>query len=162
MIVLTQISATAWNAPRDPVQAQVLAARGFTLGNDRPELAALAPLKARLLGYGGWAVILPLVEQDLANLLERGILLDGAGAVIRRGEPSRCHYNVARFWGTNRRSTYDIFTGYAFSKDGLWRPHSWMINNTTTRLVETTERRVAYYGYRLNGTEAQQFFDENF
>jgi hypothetical protein len=44
-------------------------------------------------------------------------------------------------------------TGYALSKDGIWRSHSWCFDRKTYRVVETTKKRVAYHGTVLSRKE---------
>jgi len=52
-------------------------------------------------------------------------------------------------------------TGYAISADSLWRQHSWCYDRRRQRVVETTERRVAYLGFRMTVNEAVWFRDNN-
>ena len=54
---------------------------------------------------------------------------------------------------------YRVCTGYALSDDGMWRQHSWCIDKRprTTKIIETTEPRVLYFGYVLNDEETKRF-----
>lgn len=54
---------------------------------------------------------------------------------------SQCHDNV-KYLLTQKVIT-ENHTGYALSKDGLWRCHSWGRNNKN-QIVETTEARLVY------------------
>ena len=54
-------------------------------------------------------------------------------------------------------------TGYALSDDGLWRQHSWLIAKPGRRwtVIETTCRRLLYYGVVLTEEEARHHADCN-
>jgi hypothetical protein len=49
-----------------------------------------------------------------------------------------------------------LSTGFALSDDGMWRPHSWLRASSGT-LIETTEQRVAYYGFAFDDEGAELF-----
>jgi hypothetical protein len=51
------------------------------------------------------------------------------------------------------RGTVRLASGHALSTDGLWRQHSWGVVAEDGRIVETTERRVCYYGIVLSNAE---------
>jgi len=112
-----------------------------------------------LLRAGGEAVA-AWDEPDLAELLERGYLQSGRGARRGTGKPISCHENAARLWKEDPDSVV-IVTGYALSKDGLWRQHSWVKDSVDGRLYETTRSRVAYFGFDLTPDESQRFYDGN-
>lgn len=116
------------------------------------------PLEAKLLSYGGKRMVY-VGEPDLQALLERGIVFEEVSVLIR-GEPSHCHENAARMWN-EAREVYSIATGYALSADGLWRQHSWLLRNHPTgrqhRLIETTVKRVKYFGIILDEQDAEEF-----
>ena len=119
---------------------------GFT---DLVERAKHA-LRDSLLAVGGWEVCQNALDQDLGAILEHGVVLDGADALLRRGAPSGCHANSmeAAVRAPKRRA---VMTGYALSDDGLWRAHSWVaetpVGGGDPMLVETTEPRVTYAGF---------------
>lgn len=119
---------------------------------------ALEPLKAKLLALGGHAVILPAIEEDLAKILKRGKLTTGK-SLMRRGDASRCHANVANLWESNG-GRLKICTGYALSYDGAWRQHTWGL--WEGKIVETTQKRIAYFGFRLFREEAREFAWNNY
>lgn len=53
-----------------------------------------------------------------------------------------------------------LATGYGLSGDGLWRPHSWLIepqNDGPARIVETTVGRLAYFGYVMDLPQSVDF-----
>lgn len=126
------------------------------------ENPGLETLKKKLLAIGGWAVCLPRLESDLENILKRGRKFAGR-AKMMRGLPCQCHSNSAHLWDNNRDCSY-ICTGYALSRDGMWRQHSWCALKTlkSYRAVETTEARVCYFGYILDPTESEFFLYTNF
>jgi len=122
--------------------------------------SSLESLKNRLLDIGGWAVCLPKIEEDLYEIMTRGRKFAGQ-SIVMRGEDCACHSNSACLWDANRESLY-ICTGYALSKDGMWRQHSWCVKPTkrTWRVIETTLKRVQYYGYIMTEAEAENFYWE--
>jgi len=121
----------------------------------------LENLKKRLLAIGGWAVCLSRHEPDFENILNRGERF-AARAKMMRGEPCQCHSNSANLWDNNRDISY-LCTGYALSKDGMWRQHSWCVVRTpkSYKVIETTEPRISYFGYIMDQKEAEKFFYEN-
>jgi hypothetical protein len=72
-----------------------------------------------------------------------------------RGEPIRCHQNVAALYDANRGKV-KIMTGYARSRDGIWRAHSWGSHIASGKPIETTEPRTHYHGYALNRVESEK------
>jgi hypothetical protein len=114
-------------------------------------------LKRMLLRYGGWAANIDPDDPDLTNLIKRGVIMAGKGAMRRRGKPVNCHCNASELWidGLAR-----ICTGYTMGRDGLWRQHSWGLT-TQGQIIETTERRIAYFGFVLTDEEAKQFVKQN-
>jgi hypothetical protein len=133
---------------------------GFTR-NHVFDVGRLEGLKNRLLDIGGWSVVLPRLEPDFLKLLTRGRRFAGK-SIMMKGESSQCHCNSAYLWDANKESLY-ISTGYALSKDGIWRQHSWCVRPTkrSWRVVETTQKRVQYFGYILHHNESEQFFFDN-
>jgi hypothetical protein len=116
-----------------------------------------------VIAFGGWAVCHAPLDSDLDRVVARGILLDGAGAQQVRGRPSDCHRNSARIWMA-RQSAAAVMTGYALSDDGMWRAHSWVAaldRNGTPGLLETTEPRLAYFGFLRSREEALELLDDN-
>jgi len=119
----------------------------------------LFPLEQKLLTQGGTRMVYR-DEPDLKLLLSRGEPFDEPAELVA-GESGQCHLNVARFWN-EQREELAIVTGYALSEDGLWRQHSWLIRKNSvpgqSRLIETTIRRVKYFGVRLTEAEAAIFY----
>lgn len=116
-------------------------------------------LKAKLLTFGGEAVVLPRVEHDYKAIMGRARLFTVPPFKLKfvKGKPCHCHANVAK---NSMFEGYDIMTGYALSEDGVWRQHSWNITHDLV-LVETTEPRVAYFGFHLLNSELDKFILAN-
>lgn len=115
-------------------------------------------LKELLLDIGGWGACVPKIEPDLKKILARGRRFPGR-SISMKGEPSRCHSNSAYCWDENRESCL-VCTGYALTRDGMWRQHSWLYTNNR-RVVETTVKRIQYFGYIMTPGECEQFLQEN-
>jgi hypothetical protein len=148
----------------DPEHFKSLTERGYTINFKCSEITHLEPLKLKLLEIGGWAVILPIVEEDLEKLLSRGRKFPGK-SITKRGENCRCHSNSCLLWEANQDKLL-ISTGYALSDDGIWRQHTWCVwkpegRQRSFKVVETTEKRVQYFGYIMSEEECQVFCDEN-
>lgn len=99
--------------------------------------------------------------EDVAPLLERGQLWIPSPQEIDylEGEPTHCHDNVCEFW-KEQPDRYVLATGYGLSQDGLWRPHSWLMepqNDGPARIVETTVGRLAYFGYVMDLPQSIDF-----
>lgn len=123
----------------------------------------LFDLRQKLLDFAGEAVCLPVYEEDLDNILNYGQFWVGNNIKLMRGEPNQCHANSANLWEQNKDTTR-ICTGYALSNDGMWRQHSWLIwhKARSNQIVETTVKRVAYYGFAMPYDMCHQFADENY
>lgn len=117
-------------------------------------------LARSLVAFGGWRLVDPGFDEDLLKITARGQLWSGHGAVRAPGTPSQCHRNSALCWEANADRLV-LATGYALSADGLWRQHSWCvkIDGNKPRIVETTERRVAYFGFVMTLPEAVMFYE---
>lgn len=96
-------------------------------------------------------------EEYLDELLTRGEDRWGVVAHIVKGRSRDCHGNSARMYLRDRRHT--IWTGWAESADGVWRQHSWC--ELDGRIIETTEPRTMYYGFKLTPAESDIFVKEN-
>lgn len=125
-------------------------------------VSGLMELKERLLGFGGEEACLPAWEEDLEKIMARGQFWYGARAKKMPGRPSDCHRNACLLWEANQGQVH-IATGYALSKDGLWRQHSWAIWERQSRntVVETTESRIGYFGFVMTKEEAERFYMDN-
>ena len=113
----------------------------------------LEQLNTLLLGLGG-EFLVPRPDDYVLFLLEHGFLTAGP-ITMHKMAPSSCHHNVAILWKERQHGMVAIATGYALSDDGLWRQHSWGI--LRNGVLETTEPRSKYFGFVLQGREADLF-----
>lgn len=129
---------------------------------ERVAMEAALVLRDRLLSFGGNIACMCLYDEDLEKIMERGQFWYGEHARMKKGEPSRCHQNSAYLWDANR-GRCQIATGYALSNDGCWRQHSWVVQPLATkyRIWETTEKRIAYFGFIMNDEECEEFLYSN-
>lgn len=125
-------------------------------------------LRDSLLEFGGCEAVLPVVEPDIESLLSRGQLWDNTEIKFKEMAASRCHQNASLIWLKNKdkqdgKSLKILCTGYALSEDGFWRQHSWIIEvtNRGSKIIETTEPRVAYFGFGFTYEESEMFVEEN-
>jgi hypothetical protein len=112
-----------------------------------------------LLNIGGWAVCLPKIDSDLEKIVGRGQKFPGRSQLFL-GQPSQCHSNSADLWDQNK-DKLKICTGYALSRDGLWRQHSWCYHIHNKIVIETTMKRIQYFGFVLEDNEAEDFYVDN-
>ncbi len=119
----------------------------------------LAELKRLLLKMGGdFLVAPPKPDSDLAWLLRSGFFMRGP-VTLKIMATSACHQNTATIWKSRKFGVVGIATGYALSRDGLWRQHSWGV--VRDGLLETTVRRTKYFGILLQGSHADRFAKRN-
>lgn len=129
-----------------------------------PNPAGSEELRNRLLALGGEEVCF-WCEEDLDKILSRGFA-EGCNQSFRKMAACRCHQNACELWQKNKLRV-SICTGYALSPDGVWRQHSWAVDKMLKKvgkgngIVETTEPRVAYYGFRMTAREADRFCRDN-
>lgn len=129
------------------------------------EQPRLKLLQDKLLSIGGHVVCFRGYEEDLDKILSRGQEFDGTKAKMKKGQPSRCHSNSAKLW-KQKPEKLTIVSGYALSTDpdglGVWRCHTWVVDNKTQQVIETTEKRTIYFGYSLTEDESHQFNFDNY
>lgn len=120
-----------------------------------------------LLSIGGHETCFPAIEEDMQAILERGRFYPGRSKMMV-GLHNQCHGNVCNLWQANKRGfNVSIATGYALSPDGLWRQHSWLVHRYQTktqsrlRIIETTVKRCAYFGFEMTDAEAEDFCCHN-
>ena len=116
-------------------------------------------LRDRLLSYGGNLAVLALYDPDIDALLDHGVIRGGRNAILHRMQPNQCHANSAELW-TVYPELMRIATGYALSKDGGWRQHSWIVR-ADGQVIETTVKRIAYFGITFNDKECREFAERN-
>lgn len=107
-------------------------------------------LNVLLRAKGHHVLIPPGGEPDIEAIATYGFFVELPPNRMRLvpGEPSNCHGNAAHVWETDP-DRYSIMTGYALSKDGLWRQHSWTMDNVEEQLVDSHERRLLYFGVEI-------------
>jgi hypothetical protein len=87
-------------------------------------------------------VAMPHEYIDL-KLILNDAKLDESTVLYLPLESSQCHNNCDFLLAQKLAS--NIYCGYAMSKDGLWRFHSWG-KAESGEIIETTEPREKYYG----------------
>lgn len=119
-------------------------------------------LSDKILKFGGNVVCIPEPEEDYENIMKYGQFWFGKGAKMMKGQPSQCHKNSCNLWKQNKRNTR-ICTGYALSSDGIWRQHSWVLEfcANSNHIIETTNKRVAYFGFVMDEDTCREFVFSN-
>ena len=120
-------------------------------------------LRDRLLAIDGESACLPDIEEDYDNIMTYGQLWIGQKRIrMMRGTPCQCHRNVCELYWANRNykdGILRIATGYALSKDSMWRQHSWLVLRKVRsyKIIETTEKRELYFGFCMDDETAKKF-----
>jgi hypothetical protein len=139
-----------------PEQKKFLQGRLRKAVSVQPELKHL---KVLLLRLGGDFIVAPQKpDPDVPTLLESGFLMSGP-ITMKLMNDNKCHQNVAAVWNTQKPNIVAIATGYALSEDGLWRQHSWGV--LRDGILETTEKRLTYFGILLQDAQADRFAERN-
>ncbi len=122
----------------------------------------MSELKARLLATGGKAVCFAHDEPDIQEILSRGKVFSAKSISLRPGHLNSCHGNVAHLWSRSSGES-KIVTGYAVGHDGVWRQHTWAVEdrNDKPMLIETTQPMRLYYGFVLDADESVYFYECN-
>jgi hypothetical protein len=108
-----------------------------------------------LLSFSGdFIVAPPRQDPDVPKLLKSGFLMSGP-ILMKPMKASMCHQNIAAIWRKGRKGVVGVATGYALSEDGLWRQHSWAVMRDG--VLESTEKRLKYFGILLQDSEADHF-----
>lgn len=120
-------------------------------------------LREKLLSFAGREVCMPISDCDINDILSYGQIWYGDRTLMRIGQPSQCHRNSAYLWNKNK-DKYVLCTGYALTKDWMWRQHSWLIEprKRKPRVIETTVPRILYFGFGMTNEQAQEFFEQNY
>jgi len=150
-----------------PERKEWLAARNrmLTQSESDPKKQELKEILGRAAGE---AAIIAEQESDMDELLLRAFFFLGTDIAYVEGAESRCHMNSALFW-LNNVEFCDLMTGYALSDDSIWRQHSWCLlhkdpaseEDISPCIVETTVKRLLYFGFKLSPSEASSFFAGN-
>jgi hypothetical protein len=119
----------------------------------------LTELKRLLLKIDGdFLVAPPKPDSHLALLLRSGFVMHGP-VTLKITATSACHQNAAAIWRSHKSNVVGIATGYALTRDGLWRQHSWVV--LRDGLLETTVKRTKYFGVLLQDSHADRFAKRN-
>jgi hypothetical protein len=124
---------------------------------DKPADLRIARLARRLLDEGGKEVCVHFVaDRDLCvRLTTAGFCMPTNKIKQVFGAISACHQNCAALY-LKFPGEYSIGTGYGLSVDGIWRNHSWLVS-VDGSILETTEKRIIYFGLVLGRAESQKF-----
>ena len=147
---------------QDRINAENWWASGYT-GSDKGKEKETALIK-KLLEFGGNEVCMPNIEEDIDDIMSSGQLWYGDKSMLMKGQSCQCHSNSAGIWEANyEQHEIAIATGYALSKDGMWRQHTWLVQRKprSVLIVETTEKRIAYFGFLMTEEEALDFCSKN-
>jgi hypothetical protein len=125
---------------------------GMPLDGENVVVVVLSVLATKLLAYGGTKVVIPYLEPDILELFKRGTIVQMNKLRIIKGYRNSCHSNSAKYSLKHPGTT--MYTGYALSDDDMWRQHSWVVD--TKGIIETTEKRIAYFGIPYTIEQAQQ------
>jgi hypothetical protein len=154
----TQPMSEDWKARRKAMYAE------HSKGSPRFLDPKCIELRRRLLLLGGEDTAVTF-DKDIEQIIQKGLACKGWAARMIKGQPCRCHQNAGNL--ADRNPNVRVATGYALSPDGLWRCHSWAVDTTIGfstsghHVVETTERRVAYYGFMLTKQQCRKWWYDN-
>ncbi len=108
-------------------------------------------LKKQLLANGGEAVILMGRLDNYDELVTKGFFRRGNEAKKIGGVQGFCHTNSEAL--AKKYPHYRKVTGFALDEDGVWRDHSWVINDRLDEILETTTIRKVYFGNHNTGKQ---------
>src|ERR1035437_2752737 len=128
--------------------------------------AVLLPLENKLLRLGG-EIFVGRYEENIKELLTRGMLFISKKVKLVKMKTSHCHANAGVFWKNytedNGEGSAQIVVGWGLSEDDqMWRQHSFIYLPKKKTIVETTVLRQIYFGYILTEEEAQNHYDNNY
>lgn len=121
---------------------------------------AVHDVTTKLLKIGGKRVVRPEEDEDIIMISKKGKLWKYKVNILDGAPYNDCHRTTANICEVNKQ--YNAITGYALSKDGLWRSHSFMFNSEDNTILEPTPiKRVKYWGVKMSGAEAEKFIKSN-
>jgi len=90
-----------------------------------------------------------IIKRDIGRdgarfLLKHGVERSGEGAKLLKMRISDCHENVLELTKKHPEK-YLGWYGFALSRDGIWRVHSW-VTDENNKIIETTVLRIKYFG----------------
>ena len=113
----------------------------------KSERVSLKQLKSKLLTLGGerfqvdWFLNEQLPPMVRTVLYHYGEAIEPSNVKYIKMESGQCHAHCETL---SQKHGWDWFTGFALSRDGIWRVHSFCLDGT--EIIETTESRVRYFG----------------
>lgn len=119
--------------------------RGYT-ADSIYKYAKAEPLKEKLFEIGGEGVVILSGTKEVSKLVKHGVLFDGTDARLWKLKVRGCHENTD--WIVEKYPHFFGYTGYALSLDGVWRYHSFAFDTDRNQILETTEKRLAYFAYK--------------
>lgn len=128
-------------------------------------------LRDKLLEVAGEEMCMTYDEEDIDNILEYGQFWIGGkkNTYMKKGKPGQCHRNSCNLYESNKNNNklngkLLIATGYALSKDNMWRQHSWLVlrKARSWKIIETTEERELYFGFVMDDELCEKFCKENY
>jgi hypothetical protein len=114
------------------------------------EQPILKMILKKLTKYGGESIS-PQKNFDAMKIIQRGVMCQGDVKLMKM-EACQCHENSLELHLSNP-SRYDLYTGYGLSIDGMWREHSWVFDTKEKIIIETTMKRVLYFGFRMTDAD---------
>lgn len=122
-------------------------------------------LRSKLLSIGGVRVA-EVFEEDLDKVLSRGKVFSPKKVRLKKMRPCRCHGNAGVFWknysDVNGFDNIKIVCGWCLSDDGIWRQHSFLYQPIDNVIIETTVKRVVYFGFALDLDESELHHEHNY
>jgi len=123
-------------------------------------IKAAANVTEKLLKIGGERVVRPEEDEDIVLMSKKGKLWKHKATKLDGVPYNDCHRVTANVCQVNKR--FSAITGFALSKDGLWRPHSFMFDTVDKSILEPTPIiRVKYWGVLMSGKDAERFIKSN-
>jgi hypothetical protein len=114
-------------------------------------------LADRLIRLGGDDVI-AIYDEDLDQLLSEGRVWPVEGLELRERGSALFRAAAAALYqslSAEEPGTARLVTGWALSRDRLWRQHCWVVRDE--RVLEPMAQRLVYYGIALTPERAQAF-----
>lgn len=120
-------------------------------------------LKEYVLLFGGKEVCTTSNAEEATKLLDRGQLWFGDRLGIRRSQYDDINQDVSDFWSFNEDKVR-IAKGYVLTPEGIWKQHSWLIQNKRfyNKIIDNTDENYLYFGYILTTNECNQFYWDNY
>lgn len=116
-----------------------------TKQNDLSKLYSMKKeLKLKLLSCGG-LMVSPQPDPFSGLVFNYGELFPDFKIKLKLMEQCMCHENSIKLARKNP-TRYIHFYGYGLSADDMWRPHSWIFDDQKKEIIETTEKRLKYFG----------------